>query len=64
MNSDGAYCIGCGCSDLNACSGGCSWLRLDRSAKLGVCNECAHRVSDWDNGKRGFSQEAEINLLR
>ena len=55
---DVSCCIGCGCD------GGCSWIRLDRKAGLGVCSECEHRASDWDNGKRCLSQEAEINLLR
>lgn len=64
MKEEIAYCIGCGCNDLNACSSGCSWHRLDRGTKLGVCNQCKHRVSDWDNGKRGFSPEAEANLFR
>nr|EDZ38344.1 MAG: Hypothetical protein CGL2_08982005 [Leptospirillum sp. Group II '5-way CG'] len=64
MNADDAYCIGCGCNDLNSCTGGCSWVRLDRNAHLGVCSECEHMVSDWDKGKRGFSPEAEANLLR
>lgn len=57
-------CIGCGCNDDYGCDGGCSWIRLDRKAGLGVCSSCSHRASDWDNGKRGFSQKAEINLLR
>ena len=59
-----SYCIGCGCNDDYSCDRGCSWIRLDRNAGLGVCSECEHRTSDWDNGKRSFSQEAEINILR
>jgi hypothetical protein len=59
-----SYCIGCGCNDDYGCDVGCSWIRLDRETGLGVCSECEHRASDWDNGKRGLSQEAEINLLR
>lgn len=49
MNSV-SYCIGCGCNDDYGCDGGCSWIRLDRKAGLGVCSECEHRSSDWDNG--------------
>ncbi|EAY57153.1 MAG: hypothetical protein UBAL2_80490432a [Leptospirillum rubarum] len=76
MNADDAYCIGCGshpreqalrgprCNDDYGCDVGCSWLRLDRDAHLGVCSECEHRISAWDNGKRGFFPEAEANLLR
>lgn len=47
-----ATCIGCGCNDLHAYSGGCSWLRLDRDAGKGVCSECEDMVDKWDNGVR------------
>jgi len=63
MREEIAYCIGCGCNDDYGCDAGCSWLRLNRSKKLGVCSECEHMVSDWDGGKRGFSPEAEANLF-
>lgn len=29
-------CIGCGCTDLRACPGGCSWARLGPD----VCTTC------------------------
>jgi hypothetical protein len=29
------YCNGCGCSDNDACAGGCSWIRDD------CCSSCA-----------------------
>lgn len=48
-------CIGCGCDDLHACPGGCSWLRVDRERGQGVCSKCGHLVEDWD---RGAFQEA------
>lgn len=46
-------CIGCGCDDNHCCVGGCSWLRVDEKARLGVCSACrgAH-VSRWDEGDR------------
>jgi hypothetical protein len=47
-----ATCIGCGCNDLHACPSGCSWLRLDREAGVGVCSECEGMVEKWDNGVR------------
>lgn len=34
-------CIHCGCTDSNACDGGCSWLVVDRDRGLGVCTSCA-----------------------
>ncbi len=47
-----ATCIGCGCDDLHACAGGCSWLRVDRESGDGICSECAHLVEQWDRGER------------
>jgi len=40
-------CRGCGCTDLRACSGGCSWVLLDIDAATGICSECAEAV-EWD----------------
>lgn len=36
-----ATCIHCGCNDLAACPGGCSWVRVDRKRGRGVCSRCA-----------------------
>ncbi len=55
-----AKCIECGCDDLHACESGCCWVRLDRAAGLGVCSECAHRVSGWDAGDRTLGEEHEF----
>jgi len=35
-----ATCRVCGCTDSNACPGGCSWVELDRERGLGVCSRC------------------------
>lgn len=43
-----AVCIGCGCDDYHACTGGCEWLRLDRFQAAGVCSVCAPYVAAWD----------------
>jgi hypothetical protein len=40
-------CRGCGCSDLRACPGGCSWVMLDIETPSGFCSECAEYV-EWD----------------
>lgn len=49
-------CIGCGCSDMRACVAHfgepCRWLRVDRVAGVGVCNECEDEASRWDRGDR------------
>lgn len=55
-----AMCIECGCDDLHACADGCSWLRIDQEAGLGVCSECGHRVSGWDRGDRVLGEEAQM----
>lgn len=53
-----AVCIGCGCDDLHACAEGCSWIRLDRQAGLGVCSECELWTDEWDRGSRALSEAA------
>ena len=45
-------CIACGCDDLHACDGGCSWLRVDYTARVGVCSKCKRFVAAWDAGSR------------
>jgi hypothetical protein len=52
MNS--ARCIGCGCDpDNHACQPyGCSWLRVNYDAGVGVCSECRALVAEWDQGRR------------
>jgi hypothetical protein len=48
-------CRGCGCSDLRACPGGCSWVLLDfaidagvvRTEPSGICSMCADAM-EWD----------------
>lgn len=49
---DVATCVGCGCDDNHACPFGCSWLRVDRKKKVGVCSECPAEVRGWDAKQR------------
>lgn len=35
-----ATCVVCGCTDLHACPGGCSWREVDRERGVGVCSRC------------------------
>jgi len=42
-----ASCIGCGCTDAQACQGGCWWLAVDRARGRGVCSNCAHLMTTW-----------------
>jgi len=41
-------CRGCGCTDLHACPGGCSWALLDLYQPSGICSQCADEM-DWDS---------------
>lgn len=54
-----AQCIGCGCDDLHACPGGCSWFRVDYGARRGVCSCCPDHVDRWDAGDMGFQGQLE-----
>ena len=53
-----ASCIGCGCTDDEACEPGCHWLRLDRNECAGVCSECPASVKAWDNQRVGADVRA------
>lgn len=39
-------CIGCGCSDNNACRGGCHWAHEAEVAPLGICSTCVGEFED------------------
>ena len=59
-----AQCIGCGCDDNHACydeiaDNPCHWVRLDRSAGLGVCSACPDDVPRWDAGDRTIAVPVE-----
>jgi len=34
-------CVHCGCTDSNACLGGCSWVEIHKATPTGVCSTCA-----------------------
>jgi hypothetical protein len=34
-------CRGCGCTDSEACPGGCAWVLLDIDGPTGICSTCA-----------------------
>lgn len=58
-----AVCIGCGCDDMHACLGGCSWLRVDYVAHKGVCSQCGHETARWDAGQRHMSARISDNMI-
>lgn len=35
-----ARCMACGCTDSQACPGGCSWAWVDRETQRGLCSAC------------------------
>nr|ACB99610.1 conserved protein [Vibrio tapetis] len=48
-----AVCIGCGCSDTNACIENypaCFWLKVDRQNEQGICSSCPECLAQWNNG--------------
>jgi len=36
-------CIGCGCTDDNACPGGCYWIKKSEKYGLGLCSLCKNK---------------------
>lgn len=49
-------CAGCGCDDLNACPGGCSWLAADHLAGTGICSKCPAQLTAWRNQRAPVGQ--------
>ena len=41
----GTICVGCGCSDAQACSSGCAWAATDENGN-GLCTVCAQLPID------------------
>lgn len=60
-----AFCIGCGCSDHDACEDletgeTCSWLAVDYASRKGVCSECSEHLHVWpkdDDEGDGVTEE-------
>lgn len=44
-----ATCRRCGCRDDRVCPGGCSWAKVDRKKRVGVCSRCVTKPK----GKKG-----------
>jgi hypothetical protein len=45
-------CIGCGCTDSQACEGDCHWMRHCEEQRVGICSasRCQLLVPVWDVG--------------
>lgn len=50
--SEVSTCIGCGCTDNQACDGGCEWLAVDRVTKRGVCSSCEAHLAAFEAEQR------------
>jgi hypothetical protein len=37
-------CVYCGCTDSNACQGGCSWVETHKHTPTGVCSMCTASI--------------------
>lgn len=45
LDSEREYvCVICGCTDSEACDGGCYWIEIDRAAGTGLCS--AHNADE------------------
>lgn len=60
-----AMCINCGCTDLEACADGCSWLAVDRKQRRGVCSKCPGDVARFTAGRLNLSTRAmDVEIAR
>lgn len=57
---EGPSCVGCGCSEMDACDGGCAWAgkAYIKGQERGVCTACPAAIKRWQAGKREFTPEA------
>jgi hypothetical protein len=42
-------CIECGCTESQACPGGCSWIELDKDTNVGLCSKCVLDIAARDD---------------
>jgi hypothetical protein len=62
----GPACIGCGCTEDNACFDEatylpCTWIRLDTAEGKGVCSCRSELEAEWDAGDREFRIPIELD---
>jgi hypothetical protein len=57
-------CRGCGCTDLRACEGGCSWVLMDVDVPIptGVCSACAIAWG-WDQELIASAVHPDIRMM-
>ena len=57
----GNQCIGCGCSDFNACVKGgeaCHWLKVDNAMQIGVCSNCPGYIEELEKRQAELAEFA------
>lgn len=57
MKRPNAFCVGCGCSDNDACLSDqhqqpCQWLYAEYIWEIGLCNYCGYLQTEWEGIKR------------
>lgn len=61
--STNAYCVGCGCSDDNACMHDiCWWRKVDYDAGIGVCSNCDTEENNQEYYHQLFSVKTPMIL--
>jgi hypothetical protein len=56
-------CVGCGCTDVTPCLGGCRWTGINEETDEGLCSACAARPLDQLMSWIGFSPMTEQEQL-
>lgn len=66
-----AFCLGCGCSDHDACENAvsgetCSWLVVDYAYQKGICSECPEHMPIWPQGytEKGEGEQAPTTKVQ
>lgn len=42
-------CLFCGCTETQACAGGCGWVLRSRAKDWGVCSRCESQIPELMN---------------
>ena len=57
-------CIGCGCTDFDACEPACNWCVVDAEQRLGVCSnpDCDRYIEQFCAGDLTISDKAQARI--
>jgi hypothetical protein len=61
---DVARCVKCGCTDSQACEGGCSWVYVKKRRQEGLCSACAtpEEVAKYSKFRASTAPIAEASV--